>query len=448
MPLRLFAMLALVPALLIACSDRDDTPEPTPAATAAASAAGSGSPSPTLGNSTAPATRATPTTVASHVEGPAGHGIDRTIAHVEMLTQEIGERVSGTSGEEEAVDYIAAQFRSWGYDVEVMSFEFSTGGFADDSLTAGETNIASRRFNGTGNAEVSAQAVFVGIADTSGLAGKDLAGKIAVADRGTLTFTDKWNAVSAAGAVGMIVINTDSGLFAGRIDPAASGPVVGVSNSERSAVLAAADSGKTFELKVSSFPAKNVIARPSADAECRVLVGGHHDTVPAVVGATDNASGTANVLELARAYAVGGLEPNLCFATFGAEESGLHGSEALVEKLEDEGDLPLVYLNLDVTATGTSIEAIGDIVLADEAVNLAGSLGMDARATSEPAGTSSDHASFRSAGVRVLFLASDDFSTIHTPGDTIDTFNVDLLDDIGDLAYELIAAYTSRFARG
>ena len=145
---------------------------------------------------------------------------------------------------------------------------------------------------------------------------------------------------------------------------------------------------------------------------------------------------------------VDGLDEGLCFVTFGAEESGLHGSTYLANQLRDDLALPSVYVNLDVTGTGDAIEAIGDAILAEEAVEVAESLGMTARATSEPAGTSSDHASFRRVGVPVIFFASDDFSTIHTPGDSIETFNTQLLDDIGDLAYELITDYVERFARG
>ncbi len=448
MPLRFLAPLFLLPALLLACSDRDSDADPTATSSERASTASAtaSTASPTIVSNNGTAAQAT--APVTKVDGPAEHDVERTIDHLEMLTETIGTRVSGTEGEEQAIDYIAGHFESLGYDVEVMPFEFATGGFTDDTLTAGSTDIASRRFNGSGTSEISAQGVFVGLADAAGLAGKTLTGKIAIADRGTLTFTDKYTAVKAAGAIGMIVINTDDGLFAGRIDPAASEPVVGVSFVDRDRILAAATAGEMFTMSVPSFDAKNVIARPAAGAECRVLVGGHHDSVPGTVGATDNASGTATVMELARAFAVDGLDEGLCFATFGAEESGLHGSIALANRLRADGLLPAVYVNLDVTGTGDAIEAIGDAALAEEAVDIAESLGITARATSEPAGTSSDHASFRRVGVPVIFLASDDFSTIHTPGDTLDTFNLELLDEIGDLAYELITEYGQRFARG
>lgn len=449
MPLRYLAPLLILPALLFGCSDRDSSAgDPTattsvPGATARATAP---SASPTNISNNGPAAQAT--APAAKVAGPAEHDIERTVAHVRTLTETIGTRVSGTEGEDKAVDYIAGHFESLGYDVEIMPFEFATGGYVDDSLRAGDAEIASRRFNGSGTTEISGQGVFVGLADAAGLAGKSLTGKIAIADRGTLTFTDKYTAVKAAGAVGLIVINTEDGLFAGRIDPAVSGPAIGVSRADRDRILAAATAGETFTVSVPGFAAKNVIARPSAGAECRVLVGGHHDSVPGTAGAGDNASGTATVLELARAFAVDGLDEGLCFATFGGEESGLHGSAALANKLRADGLLPAVYVNLDVTGTGNEIEAIGDAVLTAEAVETASALGMTARATSEPAGTSSDHASFRRVGVPVIFLASDDYSNIHTPGDTLSTFNLDLLDEIGDLAYDLITEYQLRFARG
>ena len=168
MPLRRFALLLLFPALLISCSNRSSNAGSSESPTAEASPAASATP--TTGSNNGPATVAT---APAAVDGPAGHDVERTLEHVEALSVTIGERVSGSAGEDAAVEYIAAEFRSSGYDVEIVPFEFATGGFSDDTLAAGGTEIASRRFNGSGTNEVAAEAVFVGLADATGLQGKD-----------------------------------------------------------------------------------------------------------------------------------------------------------------------------------------------------------------------------------------------------------------------------------
>ena len=460
MPLRplLAPFSALLLVLGVACSDREPAPSESTATSTSTTTAVSRSTTtaaaatkpPGSATATPPATiAALPTTLPGAASrGPANHDGDRTLANIKTLTETIGVRVSGTDGEQRTVDWVAAEFRKSGYDVEIMEFEFDTGGYTDDSLLVGGENVASRRFNGSGTTEVTGAGVYVGLADAAGLRGKNVTGKIAVADRGTLTFSDKYANVKAAGAIALIVINTESGLFAGRLEPSVDEPVIGVGQEDGQVLRAAVDSGQQIQVKVPSFHAKNVIARPAAGAECRVLAGGHHDTVPGVVGATDNASGTAMVVELARAFASDGLDAGLCFVTFGAEESGLHGSNALANRLKREGKLPAVYLNLDCTSTGTSLEVIGDRGLSDDAVVVAQALGVTARATADPAGSSSDHASFLRAGVPAIFLATNDFSKIHTTGDTIAIINPKLLDQVGDLAYELITGYEKKFARG
>ena len=174
---------------------------------------------------------------------------------------------------------------------------------------------------------------------------------------------------------------------------------------------------------------------------CEVIVGGHHDTVPGAPGANDNASGTATVLELARAFAADGLDPGLCFATFGAEESGLHGSQALAARLQHEGTLPRLMVNLDVTGIGTSVQVIGSPQPAQRALELARQLGIPAERDELPANAGSDHASFARLGVPVVFFTSGDFQGIHSPADVAERVDPAELDRVGDLAYATIKAY-------
>src|SRR5207244_11788025 len=92
---------------------------------------------------------------------------------------------------------------------------------------------------------------------------------------------------------------------------------------------------------------------PTLAAEA-VVIGAHYDPLgraDGVVypGADDNASGTAVVLGLARAFAAaGGSSRTLVFALFGAEELGLIGSRHYVNRPAVPLDRTVAMVNFDM----------------------------------------------------------------------------------------------------
>ncbi|MBE0610804.1 MAG: M20/M25/M40 family metallo-hydrolase [Dehalococcoidia bacterium] len=440
----LIALIPLLAFLTVACSDKS---EGAPAAAAAAVT------SPTASVSSAGEARVTPGTgggPTGSATGPAEHDGQRALAHVVELSKE--PRVSGTPAEARAATYIAGQFRSSGYTVEVMEFEFDGDRFRAGEVTFDGKTIEALTLAGSRGGAVSAPAVFVGLADEAGIAGQDLTGKMAVAERGVLNFGVKYENVKAAGAVGLVVVNNRPGSFSGNLATGASIPVVGVSQEDGAAVIDAARAGREVGLEapptVGLTKALNVIAKPSTDSQCAVLLGGHFDSVPSAPGANDNASGTANVIELARALAVDGLDEGICFATFGAEESGLYGSKALVERLRSEDALPRYMVNLDVTGIGTRVEVIGDGPLVQTALALAAGAGIPAVPSRLPANSGSDHESFLNAGIETVFFTSGDFSTIHSPADVMADIDVEMLDQIGDVVLLVVKDLLAEVAQG
>ncbi len=300
-------------------------------------------------------------------------------------------------------------------------------------------SIEATVLTGSRSGEVAGPAIFVGLGDAVGVAGQNVSGGVAVALRGELRFSEKYETARAAGAIALVIINSDEAPFSGALGLDAAIPVVGVAGEDSQALLQAADRRATVTVQArTSIQSVDVIARSAPGATCRVVVGAHHDTVAGVPGATDNASGTAVTLELSRALAADGLDAGLCFVTFGGEESGLFGSRALVEHWERLGTLPEVMLNLDVVGTGTEAMLIGDPGLIASAEAIAPRAEVRAVGSQMPVGTASDHASFADAGVSVLLISSDDFSGIHTPLDALDEIDEPVLEGIGDLAYELI----------
>ena len=106
----------------------------------------------------------------------------------------------------------------------------------------------------------------------------------------------------------------------------------------------------------------NVIAEiPGTDKKLKdqlVMIGGHLDSWQGSTGATDNAAGSAVMLEVVRILKAIDFKPRrtIRIALWGGEETGLHGSknyvknhftDTVTKKYNAAGDKISVYLNLD-----------------------------------------------------------------------------------------------------
>ena len=173
----------------------------------------------------------------------------------------------------------------------------------------------------------------------------------------------------------------------------------------------------------------NVVARLPGQgprAAEAVLIGGHYDHLgirepvngdSIYNGAEDNASGTAAVLTMAEAFVRSGVRParSILFIAFGAEESGLLGSQAFA----DRPTLPLrnlvAVLNVDVmnfygrtsdiAALGTDQSSLGGVFR--QAASAEGlRLTENEEALLQGSFFRSDHFPFARAGVPALSLES------------------------------------------
>ena len=79
-----------------------------------------------------------------------------------------------------------------------------------------------------------------------------------------------------------------------------------------------------------------------------ILFGAHYDSVPYSSGANDNGAGSVIIMELARMFADKPPLRTVRFVWFGAEELGLLGSFAYVEKHEKELEEIKYVINVDV----------------------------------------------------------------------------------------------------
>jgi Tol biopolymer transport system component len=226
----------------------------------------------------------------------------------------------------------------------------------------------------------------------------------------------------------------------------------------RKAVTASIDVGLVFK----HTDAFNVIGRISAGksrAPGAIVIGAHYDHLgfggryslapgrnEPHVGADDNASGTATVLEIARDLAGrrAELSHDVLIAFFSGEESGLLGSAYYTRTRAEEVKEVVAMLNLDMVGRlrGNKLELLGS-ESASEWTSLAGAACADLRLQCTPAGDGggpSDQASFYAAGVPVLHFFTGSHADYHKPSDTAGKINAAGAATIAHLAERLVTA--------
>jgi Zn-dependent M28 family amino/carboxypeptidase len=111
-------------------------------------------------------------------------------------------------------------------------------------------------------------------------------------------------------------------------------------------------------------PTVNIIGEtPGGRGDRVVVVGAHLDSVLAGPGINDNGSGSATILEIAEEMAELGIAPTnkVRFAFWGAEESGLLGSEYYVSQLSPRQIKNIaVNLNFDMVGSPNYVRFVYD----------------------------------------------------------------------------------------
>jgi Zn-dependent M28 family amino/carboxypeptidase len=313
--------------------------------------------------------------------------LDGVLDHLEAL-QEIaddngGNRAAGLPGYEASVDYVVEQLEGAGYEPEVQSFQFD---FFDENSELIRVSPNPRTFvnevdflrntfdSGTPEGTATGGLVPVGLvipaaglpanSNTSGCEPADFAGfpagGIALMQRGTCGFAVKALNAQAAGAAGVVIMNEGQPGRTGLLNMIgdATGltiPAVFVTSAagEDLASTPGATVTVTVEFTADERTAWNVIAETKAGNHDNVVMAGAHlDSVQDGAGINDNGSGSAALLETA--IQMQKVKPNnaVRFAWWGAEESGLLGSEHYVAELtEDEAAKIGLYLNFDMIAS-------------------------------------------------------------------------------------------------
>jgi aminopeptidase YwaD len=373
----------------------------------------------------------------------------RAYAVNRKLAVDIGKRVAGTQGGANAADYIAREFQKSGLAVTRQAFPFD--GWEDRGTTVEMTTPASQKLDAQAipysvGGQVEGEIVLVpGLGARDDFAKVNGRDKIALVKRGTLPFSVKAANAEEVGAKALLIYNDQPQMFTGTLRDRVNIPVMALSGASADGVLKALANGAVrvkinSDAGIVSRTGYNIIGTLRGKSDETIVLGGHYDSVSAGPGASDNASGTATLLELAR---VMGAKPppkhTLVFSAFDAEELGLLGSRAYVNSLSN-AQLSKIrgMLNFDMLGAGSGpLLLMGDGNLALLARSSAQQLGIDARNGSLPANAGSDHESFARRGVDTVFFMRD-YQLLHTPDDTIDQIKQEYLDEAGRVAQRVL----------
>ena len=202
------------------------------------------------------------------------------------------------------------------------------------------------------------------------------------------------------------------------------------------------------------IPARNVVGfLEGSDPELKnewIVVGGHHDHIGAFEGrgdtifngADDNASGTTGVLTLAQTFAAAeeGPRRSFVFATFSAEEKGLHGSTWLVENEILTAEDVVFMLNLDMIGRNPEdpVDAYGDGFVSGlrpivEAANA--EVGLDLNFGGDDYQGNSDHNAFNESYIPWMFFFTGLHEDYHGLFDHADKLAYDQMSQILQVAH-------------
>lgn len=194
--------------------------------------------------------------------------------------------------------------------------------------------------------------------------------------------------------------------------------------------------------KTDAFNVVAVLRSKHGAGQPPVVIGAHYDHlgyggrdslapdkhVPHV-GADDNASGTAALLEIARQLVAvrDSLKRDVIFASFSGEESGVLGSSHAVTTRPEWVKPGAVMLNLDMVGRlrGNTLSVLGSET-AEEWKGLVDEACVAARVNCTASGDGygpSDHMPFYTAGIPVLHFFSGAHFDYHKPSDTADKVN-------------------------
>ena len=382
--------------------------------------------------------------------------------HLQQLCTQIGTRLAGTAEEQQAAEYIAGQYRSLGLQAEIQEFPCVTWTCdkAELQVKMGgrwrslpiQPNTQSPATDGTLETEI----VYLETAQPADFEGKDLKGKIGLLFGSAYASVERMERLCNSGLAALLYVDdrfpsdwtVASGLIAGWIDlltiPTATIPYLQawelVKSGARQAKL-------TLQMKTFQSRSQNVVATlPGREDLPPVVLGGHHDSVALGVGAEDDASGVAVVLEIARAMREQSPLRSVKFVSFGWEENLSEGARNYCIRPENKAEQTALMVNFDSVGCwlgNNHVYCVGDRRLRKFVADhlRQAKFVADVAADVSPF---SDQFPFNLLGVPSLWFYRTNFPGSrfyhHSVHDQIDVLNFDLLAHTAEAAGAMVAA--------
>ena len=361
--------------------------------------------------------------------------------HLETLV-DIGNRMAGSPGEREALEETRDALAAVGArNARIDPFDIQGWERGDSALYAGETTQDCIALPRSPAQTVEADLVDVGHGLPEEFEETDVEGKVVVVSSSVPSHyprgvhrREKYYYAVEGGAVGFVFANNAAGglPITGSVGtaeaPIGEIPAVGVSK-EVGDRLKRRFEGEAVAIEIDcetpQATSGNVHAELGPDTDDELLVTGHADAHDICEGATDNGTGTATVVELARALAAreDELETTVRFVCFGSEEVGLVGSEHESERVARDGIKAVVNVDCTVRGRTLTFDTHGFDALETAAETVADRLGQPVT-TNPKLVPHSDHWPFVQWGVPGYMVSAEKEGRgrgwAHTAADTLD----------------------------
>jgi aminopeptidase YwaD len=371
---------------------------------------------------------------------------ERLWDHLRVLCEELGPRLSGTPSDERTVEYVSEHFRRCGARVEVQNYPCPAWEHeaTELSLLAGGVAEPLPAFAQTFTQACDVEARIIGVDTRDELEfAPDLEGKVLVlhgkmasgltADRNPLLLT-----VEERRAAAVVVVSPDETVSTKLVrDPFLRVPAAAVAQSVGQKILESQGERLRLRIRARRYDSTghNVIGRFPGKQEGHVVVAAHYDTAADSPGASDNASGTAVVLELCELFGTGdGQGLGVDFIAYGAEEYGRNGynlgAVEYVRRHPAETSQARAVIEVDCVGTAAlppRVRVMGLSPLQREGIldvlRQFPRYNVDLRPETE-----APHTSLNLRGVPALWFVNDYWKLpIHTEQDTIDLLSPDEL---------------------
>ena len=141
----------------------------------------------------------------------------RAFSYLSEMSEDLGVRTSGADLEHVAVQFLVGRLEELGYSPEVQEFSWDSPTASLDLASVEPGSLDANILTGAAGGQVTAPLALVGLAKPEEIPAEGLEGKIALIERGEITFGSKVAVVHDAGAVAAIIYNNEQSNFRGTL---------------------------------------------------------------------------------------------------------------------------------------------------------------------------------------------------------------------------------------